>query len=861
MKSELLLNCKYRKSHNTDVPLLTLVSFLIIWSSMVTKSAASDSDQSTSQSSGIIYPSKIKLFNKGDSARVLLQHIDDIKVVGGVIDADVEWFSDDAQIAHVVDRKVIAVNDGQTQIGARWTDETGRSQTAKIVVDVQQSKLEKQFEFNNHVQAVLAKASCNMGACHGALAGKGGFRLSLRGYDPIADHFAITREDRSRRVDQIMPARSLLLLKPSSMVAHKGGLRLPTDSEGYRVIADWIRQGAAGEEMEQPTLLNLHVYPPDVRLAIGDKQPISVVAEYSNGRFEDVTDWAKFSSTDESVATVGENGVAEMIGNGQSSISVWFSSRIQNARISVPFSDGIPSDAFDNLVKANAIDEAVVRKLTQLNLAPSKRCTDSEFIRRVYLDTIGLLPTSEEVTQFVNATAPGKRNMLIEHLLNRPEYVDYWTYRWCDLFMLNGAILQVDGVKAYYQWIHDHVEKDTPWDQFATEILTATGDAFENGATNFYALNQDPEGMTENACQAFLGLSIGCAKCHNHPLEKWTNDQYYAMANMFARVRAKGWAGETRNGDAKRTVLVLDRGDLIQPNKGKPQIPAPLDAEPLDIDDPSDRRIALAKWMTSPDNPYFTRAICNRVWHAFFGVGIVNSVDDMRESNPESNPELMAVLTNFLVENDYDLKSLIRFILQSETYQLSSQTNLNNAKDTLHFSHYYPRRLMAEVLHDCVVQVSKVDSAFTQVEFPGNDRRKVDFYPEGTRAIQLYDSAIENKFLRTFGRNQRRIVCECERSNEPSVVQVLNINNGETINEKLSASQSIVTQVIETYKSDYRSMVDSAYMRCLARQPTEHERDLLVAEIGQFDDEAGLRANVEDLYWSLMSSREFLFQH
>ncbi len=306
-------------------------------------------------------------------------------------------------------------------------------------------------------------------------------------------------------------------------------------------------------------------------------------------------------------------------------------------------------------------------------------------------------------------------------------------------------------------------------------------------------------------------------------------------------------------------MVVLERGDLIQPNRGKPQPPAPLDGEPLAIDDPTDRRIALADWMTSPNNPYFTRAIVNRVWHGYFGVGIVEPVDDLRESNPESNPALMKALCDYLVEHDYDLKALMRFILNSETYQRSSAVALNNSADSRFFSHYYPRRLIAEVLHDSIVQVTNVDSEFTQIEFPGNDRRKVDFYPKGTRATQLYDSAVENKFLRSFGRNQRRIVCECERSNEPSVVQVLHINNGETINDKLAASGSVVDQFIAAYVSP-QELISQAYLRCLAREPNQDELDRLIKEIPS-PDSSDYRLAIEDLFWSLMSSQEFLFQH
>jgi hypothetical protein len=366
--------------------------------------------------------------------------------------------------------------------------------------------------------------------------------------------------------------------------------------------------------------------------------------------------------------------------------------------------------------------------------------------------------------------------------------------------------------------------------------------------------------MAENVSQAFLSLSINCARCHNHPLEKWTNDQYYAMANMFARVRAKGWGGDPRNGDSLRTLLVLDRGDLIQPSKGRPQLPAPLDASPLDIDSTADRREVLADWLTSPENPYFTRAIVNRIWAAYLGIGIVNAVDDLRLSNPASNPALMKSLGDHLVANKYDLKELMRVILNSETYQCSSSTTEGNRNDKKYFSHYYPKRLMAEVIHDAIASVSSVPTVFDKVAFLGGDKTPTKFYQKGTRAIQLFDSSVDSNFLKTFGRNQRRITCECERSDESSIIQVLNLNNGNMLNDKLAEKGSVVDQLMALHSNDYGALVKSAYARCLSRYPTQTEQERLVTELTEANEDER-RLVVEDLLWSLITSREFLFNH
>jgi hypothetical protein len=366
--------------------------------------------------------------------------------------------------------------------------------------------------------------------------------------------------------------------------------------------------------------------------------------------------------------------------------------------------------------------------------------------------------------------------------------------------------------------------------------------------------------MAENVSQAFLGLSIGCAKCHNHPLEKWTNDQYYGFANLFSRVRAKGWGGDSRNGDGKRTLVTVSSGELIQPRTGQPQPPTPLDAKPLDFDSETDRRVYLAQWLVSPENDLFARSITNRVWRVYMGQGLVEQVDDMRASNPASNEELLSAASEFLVDHDYDLKALMKQILQSATYQRSSQTNEGNEGDERYYSRYYPRRLMAEVLLDAVSQVTDVPTQFNKIEFPGADVRDTNFYPEGTRAIQLYDSAVQSYFLQTFGRNQRRITCECERSDEPSMVQVLHISNGNTINGKLSTKDNRLSKLMETFANDFDGMLDELYLLSLARYPRDHEREQM-KQLWNETAESERRTLLEDITWGIVSSREFLFNH
>jgi hypothetical protein len=720
------------------------------------------------------------------------------------------------------------------------------------------------WEFANHIEPILARNGCNMGACHGALAGKGGFRLSLRGYDPPSDHFNLVKQDNARRVELAQPESSLVLLKASGVVSHKGGVRLPVDSVDYRIMLDWIGAGARGIGQGDSRLESVEVLPQAVTLRTADRDQLTVVAKYSDGRSEDVTRWAKFTSSDESIALVDPQGRVQVLGPGEGTIVAWFSSRIASSRIRVPFeldNNRVPTlvSIQERLGLANPIDQHVATQLAALRIPPSDRCTDEEFLRRTSLDATGTIPTPEQIEQFQADSSPDKRSRWIDSLLSSPQYVDYWAYRWSDVLMLNSNLLRADGLRAYYQWIRTGVEQNKPWDAMVREILTATGNSLDQGATNFYGINQDPETMTENACQAFLGLSIGCAKCHNHPLEKWTNDQYYAMANLFARVRAKGWGGEVRNGDSDRTVFVVDRGDLIQPLRGRPQAPAPLDAPAIDIESTEDRRLVLAQWMTSAENPYFTRSIVNRVWAAYFGIGIVNAVDDLRASNPESNPALMTYLSQYLIEQEYDLRSLMRQIMNSETYQRSSVPIEGNQADRKHFSHYYPKRLMAEVIHDAIASVTSVPSEFNKIVFLGGDRNDTKFYPKGTKAIQLFDSSVESNFLKTFGRNQRRITCECERSDEPSIIQALHLSNGETLNNKLAEKGGVIDQWIEKFAQDDAGIIRQAYMRTLGRGPTPGEQQAILEELGRNGEDR--HATLEDLLWSLMTSREFLFNH
>ncbi|MEM9367003.1 MAG: DUF1549 and DUF1553 domain-containing protein [Planctomycetota bacterium] len=808
-----------------------------------------------------ILPEHILLEGPDAIQHVLVARVDpdDPSVLGPTVpDTLAKVVSRDPSIVIYEKGMLVPRGNGSTEVDVHVDDQVVAS--CRVLVTDYESPTE--WSFRNDIQSVLSRQGCNMGACHGALAGKGGFRLSLLGYDSESDFFTIAHEARGRRIEIADPGRSLLLAKPTGALPHKGGLRLDTQSRDYRVLSQWVANGAQAPAEDDARLVAIQVTPAQSKLTVGDVTRILVTAQYDDGRQVDVTHWAKFSSTDEAIAGVDASGQVTIRGCGEGAVLVWFGSNVRLARLRVPYPNAIDAQTFVDAPRRNFIDELNLQQLANLHLIPSPRCDDHVFLRRVTIDTVGRLPTEQEVSAFDESLAASDvraaRDEVIERLLSSEDFVDYWSYRFSDILLINGNKLRPAAVKAYYAWLRDCIARSVPWDEMVREILTATGVSTENGATNFYALHQTPEDMTENACQAFLGLSIGCARCHNHPLEKWTNDQYYSMANLFARVRAKGWGGETRNGDGIRTLYVTTLGDLVQPSTGRPQPPAPLDGEPLAFDDPSDRRVPLADWMTDPTNPYFARAITNRIWANFFSRGLVEQVDDLRLSNPASNEPLLASMADYLIDANFDLRSLMRVILQSETYQRSSLPLSENREENKYHSRYYPRRMMAEVLLDSIDQTLETSTVFDQVAFSGADKQKTDFYPSGTRAIELFDSAVESYFLKTFGRNPREIVCDCERSAEPSMVQVLHLSNGSTLNPKLADKNGLIARRIHAGDSD-RDILETVFMRALTREPTESEWETMQAVMTEYDSDRATA--LQDAAWSVLSSAEFSFNH
>jgi hypothetical protein len=794
----------------------------------------------------VILPEQTVLRGKGARQQLLIERRAGGSFVGPYTE-DAIFSSSNPNVATVDESGVVtAVGDGRAILTAKAP---GRS--ISTVIEVERASARYPVSFRNHVVPVLTKAGCNSGPCHGAAAGKNGFKLTLRGYDPEVDYLTLTRQAGARRVNKVDPATSLMLLKPTVAVSHGGGKRFSPRSPEYRVIADWIAVGTPAPAEWDPVMTRLEVFPASARLAVGAEQPLLVRAHFSDGHAEDVTRWVKFSTNDSAVAGVDQRGAVTVTGPGEAAISAWYLSRLVTARVTSPFPDPIDPAVYARAPRANFIDDLVLAKLAELNLEPSPLSSDAEFIRRAFLDAAGTLPTPDEVRAFLADKTPDKRVKLVDTLLARPEFVDYWSYKWCDLLLVSSRNLPSNAMWSYYNWIRKSVEVNAPWDRMAREILTASGNTLANGAANYFVLHKNPIALTENVSVTFMGFSITCARGHNHPLEKWTQKDYYQMANLFSRVGIKNAADR---GDI--IVYPARTGEITHPRLNVPLAPRPLDGPAMSLEAPGDRREAFVNWLVSPENPFFARALVNRVWKNFMGRGLVEAVDDIRDANPPSNAPLFEAVTRDFIAHRFDIKHLVRTIMTSTTYQLTSTPAGRNAADLKYHSHYIARRLPAEVILDGISQVTGVAE-----DFPG--------FP-GRRALQLPDAAVDSYFLSAFGRPARLTATDSERQQEPSITQALHVINGDTINRKLSASRGLIHELVSTNTGN-KAAVERLYLAALSRYPTDEEMGALSAALdgesdrsgqaGATGDTSNRRRALEDLAWAVLTGREFLFTH
>jgi hypothetical protein len=752
---------------------------------------------------------------------------------------------DDPRVATVSpDGTVRPIADGKATLKVSVGD-----RTASAAIVVKNFGRDVAPSFKNDVLPILTRSGCNMGSCHGAAAGKNGLRLTLRGYAPEVDFDVLTRQSLGRRVNRTAPEESLLLLKPTGAIEHGGGVRFAVDSPEYRLLADWIAQGTPRPLDNEPTVARVTALPPSIRSSPGQKLDVIVQATYSDGRVADVTRWAKFGSTDETVAKVDEFGHVTVDGTGEAAVTVWFASLVDRLTVSVPSRSAVDPRVFADAPRRSPIDEINLAKLRTLGIPPSPETSDASFIRRAYLDATGTLPSATRVSAYLDDPDPEKRNKLVAEILASPEYVDYWAYKWSDLLLVSSKKLPAAAMWAFSRSIRESVEANVPWDEFARRIITAKGSTLTHGEANYFVLHRDPIDLTESASMAFLGMSLTCARCHNHPMEKWTQDQYYGMANLFSRVALK-------DGDRDEVIVSpAPDGEILHPRKGVAMAPQPLDAKATTIAARGDRRELFADWLASPENPYFDRAIVNRVWRNFFGRGLIEPEDDLRATNPASDEALLSWLVADFRAHHRDVKHVIRTIMTSSAYARSSDPIPGNEADAKFLTHYLAKRLPAEVLLDAISRVADVPTPFAG-------------YPSGWRSIQLPDAQVANPFLSAFGRPERISTCSCERSSEPSVAQALNLANGSTLNAKLRDDNGAVSRLAASKAGDVE-VVDALFLSALSRRPTDAERSRLAMVLA--DATAGIgdakearssrRQAIEDLFWAVLTGKEFLFNH
>jgi hypothetical protein len=782
-----------------------------------------------------VQPSSMVLLSADQGRRVL---VTGLTAAGERIDLTLEARLEPSGNGVKVDQGLLyAVQQGETQVTA-----SARGQSAEFTVKVGDLSNPYPLSFVRDVEPILNKVGCTAGTCHGSAKGKNGFKLSLRGYDPDFDYKALLFDVSGRRFNRVDPAASLMLAKPTQGVPHEGGLRIEPGSRYYKTVSQWISEGAKFGDLEQDRVANLEVLPAEIFMhEPGLKQQVVVVAHYPDGSARDVTREAVVESSVTSIAEVGEGAVIEGKRVGEAALLV----RYEGKFITLPVTVLNPEPGFQwtALPQYNYIDGHIDNKLERLKIQPAGVADDATFLRRIYLDLIGIPPTPEEARAFLNdpQASRAKRERLIGSLMERKEFIDHWSLKWGDLLQSNRKHLGEKGTWAFRQWIRDSIAANKPYDQMVRELLTAKGSTYENPAANFFQVNTDPKRAMENTTQLFLGVRMVCTQCHDHPFEKWTQNQYYQLTAFFAAVGVKPGF------DSGEEIVYLKRDgfDVKHPKNNRVVAPqylvASTDAPP--IASFSDRREALADWLTSEKNPFFARAIVNRLWSYFFGRGIIEPVDDIRASNPPVNAPLLEALAADFVKHNFDLQHVIRTIVNSRTYQAGIETNKWNESDTTNFSHFVPRRLPAESILDAITIATGSRPDFPEV-------------PPDFTAQELPDPHVgQGGFLDMFGRPERESSCECERRTDMSLPQAMNLVNGPTLAEAIADPKGRVAQAILAGKTN-RELVEELYLAALSRVPTGAEIDSALTYLSKG---TGRTAHAQDLLWALINSNAFLF--
>jgi hypothetical protein len=781
-----------------------------------------------------VYPPEIQLTTARDRQSIVVQ----ATFADGItrdVTRDASLSLADPKLARRVGATVYPVADGSTTLTVSY-----EGRTVPVPLKVSQATMQPPISFRLDVMPVFMRAGCNTGSCHGAARGKDGFRISLFGFDPEGDHFRLTREMVGRRINRAIPSDSTMLEKATGAVPHTGGKRFESSSELYQTLHGWIETGAPNDDVNKlPTVLGVDLYPKQGVLdGKGATQQLTVRARYSDGTDRDVTSLAVFLTNNDVSAPVSVDGLITAGDRGEAFVMARFETHTVGSQFIV-LPKGL-TFTFPEEPEVNYVDKLVNDKLKKLRIGPSGQCDDATFLRRASIDIVGLPPTVEEYHRFMASNDPKKRAKWVDELLERKEFSEIWVSKWAELLQIRTDPNRNVSQKAmflYYNWLVDKLSKNMPMDEMVQELLSASGGTFKNAATNFYQLTNETLPLSENVAQVFMGIRVQCAQCHNHPFDRWTQNDYYSFAAFFAQI------GRKQGEDYRETIIFNSGGgEVAHPVGGRAMPPKFLGGEVPDVRG-KDRRAVLAKWLASPQNPWFATSFANRVWAHFMGAGIVEPIDDFRVSNPASNPELLEALGKHFTDTKYNLKQLVRDICNSRTYQRTTHRNESNASDERNFAHALVRRIKAESLLDTI-------------SFVTDTKDKFDGLPLGARATQIADGGRSTYFLRTFGRATRETPCSCEVKMEPTLSQALHLLNGDTSNAKIQQG-GLIPKLMKTKKMP-EERITELYLRCFSRTPTPDELAKLVPALNQSKDQAQA---LDDLFWALLNSREFLFNH
>lgn len=793
--------------------------------------ASANSIQAVAPVSIAVFPPDVNMQSARGKQRIIIQ----ASYADGItrdVTAQAKVTISDPKIAKIVNLEVLPVGDGKCSIAVEF-----EGKTTQVPVDVKDAIKDRPISFKLDVMPIFLRNGCNQGGCHGAARGKDGFRLSLFGFDPDGDHYRLTRELNGRRINLAIPEESLLVEKAIGKVPHTGGQKFAVGEQYYNDLVRWVDAGGPQDPAGIATPVSVDLFPKSALLdGKGSTQQLIVRAKYSDGSERDVTSLALFLSSNDSSGKVSPNGLVTAGDRGEAFVMARFST----FTVGVPFIV-LPKDlkfSFPATPEKNYIDTLVNAKLKNLRIAPSATCTDEVFLRRIFIDLTGMLPSVEEYKTFMANKSADKREQLVKDLMERKEFSELWVLKWAELLQIRSSNqVSYKATLLYYNWLQDRIARNVPLNQWVQELLGANGGTFNNPVTNYYQNETDILKVTENVAQVFMGMRIQCAQCHNHPFDRWTMDDYYGFAAFFTQI------GRKRTDDPRELVVFNSgSGEINHPLGGRRMAPKYLGGDVPDVVG-KDRRGLMAEWLASPKNPYFATNLSNMVWTHFFGLGIINEVDDVRVSNPPSNSELLEELGKKFTEYNYDFKRLVKDIVLSNSYQLSTQANASNESDTKNFSHSSIRRIKAETFLDCISQVTE-----TKNKFPG--------LPLGARAVQIADGQVSNYFLTTFGRATRESVCSCEVKLDPTLSQSLHLLNGDATTQRITQG-NLIGKLLKDKKTP-EEILNEIYVRCLSRMPSADEKTKVLALVNAEKDK---KLVLEDAFWAVLNTREYMFNH